>query len=52
MLRHTFATNLLRKNAKLPYIQKLLGHKNIATTQTYLTVLDNDLRETSELLRK
>lgn len=52
MLRHTFATNLLRKNAKLPYIQKLLGHKNIATTQTYLTVLDNELKETSKLLRK
>lgn len=44
-LRHTFATNLLRNWAKLPYIQKALWHSNIQTTQTYMTVFNNDIRE-------
>lgn len=48
-LRHTFATNLLRNWAKLPYIQKLLGHSSISTTQTYLSVLNNDIREAQML---
>lgn len=50
-LRHTFATNLLRKGAKLPYIQQLLWHKNINTTQTYLSVLNTDIRDTQSLLK-
>ena len=44
-LRHTFATNLLRSWVKLPYIQQLMWHSNIQTTQTYLSVLNEDLRE-------
>ena len=51
-LRHTFATNLLRNWAKLPYIQKLLGHSNIQTTQTYLSVLNSDVRNAQELMTR
>lgn len=51
-LRHTFATNLLRANANIYHIQQLLGHNNIATTQTYLTVLNSELRDTQKLLHQ
>ena len=44
-LRHTFATNLMRSWVKIQYIQKLLGHKSIATTEMYLTVLNTEVRE-------
>ena len=51
-LRHTFATNLLRNWAKLPYIQQLMWHKNISTTQTYLSVLNTDIRDTQQLMKR
>ena len=51
-LRHTFATNLLRNWAKLPYIQQLLWHSNIQTTQTYLSVLNTDLKDSQKLMKR
>lgn len=44
-LRHTFATNLMRKNAPLPVIQRALGHESIATTQIYTHVEDSDIEQ-------
>lgn len=49
-LRHTFATQLLRAKASLVHIQRLLGHANISTTQTYLTVFNDELKATQNLL--
>lgn len=40
MSRHTFATSLLTLGADLYTTSKLLGHKNIATTQIYAEIVN------------
>lgn len=48
VLRHSFATNLLKNNANMRYVQEMLGHSSLQTTQMYTHVVNRDLQEVYE----
>lgn len=45
VLRHSFATHLLSRNMNIRYLQELLGHKSINTTQIYTKVVRSGLKK-------
>ncbi len=50
VLRHSFATSLLKKWADIRAVQALLGHASITTTQIYTHVDDQHLKKVHDLL--
>lgn len=48
VLRHTLATTLLRRGGDIRFIQRMLGHASIATTQVYTHLDDAELKRMYE----
>lgn len=47
--RHTFATELVRGNADITAVQKMLGHASLAATQVYVHVAGCEVKRTHEV---
>lgn len=49
-LRHTTCSELIKKNIPLPVVQKIMNHKNIATTMLYAHLKDEQLEYAVSML--
>jgi len=50
-LRHSFATDLYRETTNIRLTQKALGHSNLATTEIYTHIVDEELEEALKTFR-
>ncbi len=50
ILRHSFASELVRKQAPLPAVQNLLGHSDLRVTSRYIHQNLNDLKDAVDLI--
>ena len=49
MFRHSFATYLIEEEVDVTYVQKILGHSSIKTTQIYIHIA---AKKQAEILRE
>jgi integrase len=47
-LRHTFASFAITSGSTLPFIAKILGHKDVKTTSRYAHLADDPLKKTTD----
>jgi integrase/recombinase XerD len=52
LLRHTFATDLLRSTKNIRLVQKALGHTSLSSTMIYTHVYDEELETALKTFRK
>lgn len=45
LLRHSYAVHRLQSGANIRSVQKALGHKYLTTTQVYLNITDEDVKD-------
>ena len=48
ILRHSFATELIRCNANIIAVKEMMGHASVASTEIYINLNNKDLRNTLE----
>ena len=49
-MRHKFATDLVERGVDIKTVQELMGHENISTTQVYLAITNQRLRDAVDML--
>jgi len=52
LLRHTFATDLLRSTKNIRLVQKSLGHASLSSTMIYTHIYDEELERAFKSFRK
>ncbi len=51
ILRHTYATDLLRETKNIRLVQKALGHADLSTTMIYTHIVDDELENALKSFR-
>ena len=51
LLRHSFATDLLREAKNIRLVQRALGHARLATTEIYTHIVDEELEDALKSFR-